>query len=184
MKFHCTRKFVLGFSCIVLFFVGAPLGAIIRKGGLGLPIVVGVVLFLTFHFIGIFAKNSAEDGTLSAFTASWLSTFIMLPLGVYLTYRATTDQGLFDGDIFINIKDKIFGKKEVVIAPPEEKVVYTLTAEEEKILDARSINQLKDVVQNYEELGYSKAVQYGALDRLAVLGITKENLRVQGFYKD
>ena len=104
------EKFVLAFGCIILFFVGAPLGAIIRKGGLGLPIVVGVVLFLTYHFIGIFAKNSAEDGSISPWIASWLSSLIMLPLGVYLTYRATTDQGLFDIDNFIDPIKKIFQK--------------------------------------------------------------------------
>ena len=104
------EKFVLAFGCIILFFVGAPLGAIIRKGGLGLPIVVGVVLFLTYHFIGIFAKNSAEDGSISPWIASWLSSLIMLPLGVYLTYRATTDQGLFDIDNFLDPIKKIFQK--------------------------------------------------------------------------
>ncbi|MFD0975852.1 LptF/LptG family permease [Salinimicrobium gaetbulicola] len=89
------EKYVLGFACIVLFFVGAPLGAIIRKGGMGLPMVIAILLFLTYHFIGIFAKNSAEEGTISPFLATWLSTLIMLPLGIILTYRATTDQGLF-----------------------------------------------------------------------------------------
>ncbi|MEH6407837.1 MAG: LptF/LptG family permease [Leeuwenhoekiella sp.] len=102
------EKFVLAFGCIILFFVGAPLGAIIRKGGLGLPIVVGVVIFLTYHFIGIFAKNSAEDGSISPWIASWASTLIMLPLGIYLTYRATTDQGLFDIDNFIDPIKKLF----------------------------------------------------------------------------
>ena len=71
---------------------------------------VGVVLFLTYHFIGIFAKNSAEDGSISPWIASWLSSLIMLPLGVYLTYRATTDQGLFDIDNFIDPIKKIFQK--------------------------------------------------------------------------
>lgn len=104
------EKFTLAVGCIVLFFVGAPLGAIIRKGGLGLPIVVGVVLFLTYHFIGIFAKNSAEDGSLSAWVASWLSTLILFPLGAYLTYRATTDQGLFDIDSIIDPIKKLFRK--------------------------------------------------------------------------
>jgi len=104
-------KYVLAFSCIILFFVGAPLGAIIRKGGLGLPIVIGVVIFLTYHFVGIFAKNSAEDDSLSPFIASWLSTFIMLPLGIYLTYRATTDQGLFDLDGFVEPIKRLFEKK-------------------------------------------------------------------------
>lgn len=89
------EKYALGFACIVLFFVGAPLGAIIRKGGMGLPIVIAIMIFLTYHFIGIFAKNSAEEGTISPFLATWLSTLIMLPLGILLTYRATTDQGLF-----------------------------------------------------------------------------------------
>ncbi len=104
------EKYVLAIACIVLFFVGAPLGAIIRKGGMGLPMVIAIVLFLTYHFIGIFAKNSAEDGTMSAFMASWLSTFIMLPLGVWLTYRATTDQGIFDLDSFFR-RFKIMKKK-------------------------------------------------------------------------
>ncbi|HET8753393.1 MAG TPA: LptF/LptG family permease [Salinimicrobium sp.] len=99
------EKYVLGVACIVLFFVGAPLGAIIRKGGMGLPMVLAILMFLTYHFIGIFAKNSAEDGTISPFWASWLSTLIMLPLGVLLTYRATTDQGLFSfGSFFEPIK--------------------------------------------------------------------------------
>ncbi|WP_373057517.1 LptF/LptG family permease [Zunongwangia sp. H14] len=99
------EKYALAVACFVLFFVGAPLGAIIRKGGMGLPMVVAILLFLTYHFIGIFAKNSAEDGSLSPFIATWLSTFIMLPLGIFLTYRATTDQGLFVmGNFFEPIK--------------------------------------------------------------------------------
>ncbi len=92
------EKYVFAVACIILFFVGAPLGAIIRKGGMGLPMVVAILMFLTYHFIGIFAKNSAEDGSISPFIAAWLSTLIMLPLGIYLTYRATTDQGLFAFD--------------------------------------------------------------------------------------
>lgn len=89
-------KYVIAFGCIILFFVGAPLGAIIRKGGMGLPMVVAITIFLTYHFLGIFAKNSAENGKLLPFFGTWLSTFIMLPLGIWLTYRATTDQGIFD----------------------------------------------------------------------------------------
>lgn len=88
------EKYVLAFACIVLFFVGAPLGAIIRKGGMGLPMVIAILIFLTYHFIGIFAKNSAQEGQISPLLASWLSTLVMLPLGIFFTYRATTDQGL------------------------------------------------------------------------------------------
>lgn len=104
------EKYVLGFACVILFFVGAPLGAIIRKGGMGLPMVIAILLFLTYHFIGIFAKNSAETGTISPFLASWLSTGIMLPLGIYLTYRATTDQGLLDFSSLIEPFKKLLKK--------------------------------------------------------------------------
>ncbi|WP_237690405.1 LptF/LptG family permease [Salegentibacter tibetensis] len=114
------EKYVLAAACIVLFFVGAPLGAIIRKGGMGLPMVVAILLFLTYHFIGIFAKNSAEDGSISPFMATWLSTLIMLPLGIYLTYRATTDQGLF---AFDNITEPIRkGLKKAGIIKPKRKI--------------------------------------------------------------
>lgn len=105
------EKYALGVACIILFFVGAPLGAIIRKGGMGLPMVVAILLFLTYHFIGIFAKNSAEDGTMHPFIATWLSTGIMLPLSIWLTYRATTDQGIFDFDSFMQRIGRLLGIK-------------------------------------------------------------------------
>ncbi len=106
------EKYVLPIACIILFFVGAPLGAIIRKGGMGMPMVVAILLFLTYHFIGIFAKNYAEDGTLSPLVASWTSTIIMLPLGIWLTHRATTDQGIFDMSAFMDRITRLFKKKE------------------------------------------------------------------------
>lgn len=112
-------KYVLAIACIILFFVGAPLGAIIRKGGMGLPMVVAIVLFLTYHFIGIFAKNSAEDGTLHPFIATWLSTVIMLPLSAWLTYRATTDQGVFDFDAFMQRFTKFLKKKDDLVSLDE-----------------------------------------------------------------
>ncbi|MFO7744003.1 MAG: LptF/LptG family permease [Psychroflexus sp.] len=91
-------KYALPFACVILFFVGAPLGAIIRKGGLGLPMVVAITLFLTYHFIGLFAGNSAEGGSIPPFLGSWLSTIVLFPLSAYLTYRATTDQGFVNLD--------------------------------------------------------------------------------------
>lgn len=176
------EKYVLGFSCILLFFVGAPLGAIIRKGGLGLPIVIGVVLFLTFHFIGIFAKNSAEDNSISPFVASWLSTFILLPLGVYLTYRATTDQGIFDWEWVGDLKNKLFRKNN-----KEERIIikdmsYSLSKDQEELLDSFSSNQLKDVVKNYKNFDSPEDMRLGAIDRLGQLGISLDNLKIQGYY--
>ncbi|WP_434036618.1 LptF/LptG family permease [Formosa sp. 4Alg 33] len=99
------EKLSLGFACIILFFVGAPLGALIRKGGLGLPMIIAILLFLTYHFIGLFAKNSAKDGTLDPVLATWFSTLVMFPLGVFLIRRATADKGLFEFDhILIPLK--------------------------------------------------------------------------------
>jgi lipopolysaccharide export system permease protein len=105
------KKFALALSCIILFFVGAPLGAIIRKGGLGLPMVIAIMLFLTYYFIGVFAGNYAKEGNIHPIFGAWLSTLIMLPLGVYLTKRATADRGLMDfGYMIDKIKD-LFRKK-------------------------------------------------------------------------
>jgi lipopolysaccharide export system permease protein len=96
------KKYALALSCIILFFVGAPLGAIIRKGGLGLPMVIAIILFLTYYFIGVFAGNYAKEGNIHPILGAWLSTLIMLPLGVSLTRRATADKGLMS---FGNIAD-------------------------------------------------------------------------------
>jgi len=98
------KKYALAFACVILFFVGAPLGAIIRKGGLGLPMVIAILLFLTYYFIGVFAGNYAREGKIHPMFGAWLSTLIMLPLGIFLTKRATADQGLLSigaiGDFF------------------------------------------------------------------------------------
>ncbi len=101
LSFH--RKFALAFSCIILFFVGAPLGAIIRKGGLGLPMVVAIVLFLAYYFFGVFSGNYAKEGNIHPILGAWLPTMIMLPLGIYLTKRATSDRGLMSFGHFIDI---------------------------------------------------------------------------------
>lgn len=110
------KKYALALSCIILFFVGAPLGAIIRKGGLGLPMVIAIVLFLTYYFIGVFAGNYAKEGNIHPVIGAWLSTFIMLPLGVFLTKRATADKGLMSfGSILDYFKD-LFKKKDKTTA--------------------------------------------------------------------
>ncbi|MGJ8667080.1 MAG: LptF/LptG family permease [Patiriisocius sp.] len=156
-------KYVLAIACIILFFVGAPLGAIIRKGGMGLPMVVAILLFLTYHFIGIFAKNSAEDGTLHPFIATWMSTAIMLPLSIWLTYRATTDQGVFDFDTFISRFTRLFKKKSDSDLPENQ---ILLTQQEKALVLSRNDEQLKDIVHNHERLGYSKEVKEAAIKAL------------------
>jgi len=106
------QKYALAFGCIILFFVGAPLGAIIRKGGLGLPMVIAIILFLSYYFIGVFAQNYSKEGNIHPILGAWLSTLIMLPLGVFLTYRATNDKGLINiGAIIVDFFKGIFKKK-------------------------------------------------------------------------
>lgn len=102
------EKYTLGFSVFFLFLVGASLGAIIRKGGLGLPMVLAILIFLTFHYIGLFGKNAAEDSSISPFMGSWLSLFVIAPFAIYLTRRASTDKGLIDYDFLIVSIEKLF----------------------------------------------------------------------------
>lgn len=169
IAFH--EKFALGIACIILFFIGAPLGAIIRKGGMGLPMVIAIVLFLAYHFMGIFAKNSAEDGTLHPFIATWLSTLIMLPLSVWLTYRATTDQGIFDMDTFTQRLGRLFGKKETDAAIVNNGQVMLLTQQEKALVLSRTEAQLKEIVKN-DKQNYSQELKEAALLRLKQMGIT------------
>ena len=72
------------------------MGAIIRKGGLGLPLVLSIIIFLTYHYIGLFSKNAAEDNSISPFLAAWLSTFIIAPVAILLTRRASADKGFIN----------------------------------------------------------------------------------------
>jgi lipopolysaccharide export system permease protein len=104
------NKYALAFSCIILFFVGAPLGAIIRKGGLGLPMVIAIVLFLIYYFIGVFAGNYAKEGNINPILGAWLSTLIMLPLGIFFTKRATEDKGMVNFGAITDFFQMIFKK--------------------------------------------------------------------------
>ena len=111
VAFH--DKFALGLSCIILFFVGAPLGALIRKGGIGLPLIIAILIFLTYHFIGLFAKNSSEDSSVDPVVAAWLSSLILLPFSIYLTNRATKDRALIDFDsVLIPLKHLVTSKSD------------------------------------------------------------------------
>jgi lipopolysaccharide export system permease protein len=94
-------KFVIAFACFLMFFIGAPLGAIIRKGGLGLPVVFAMLIFISFHFANTFGKKLAEEGSLTPFLGSWMSSLVLTPLAILLTYRATNDIGLINLDIIV-----------------------------------------------------------------------------------
>lgn len=112
-------KFVIAFACILMFFIGAPLGAIIRKGGLGLPIVFAVGIFIIFHFINTFGKKVAQENGITPFMGTWMSSMVLSPLAILLTYRATNDiGGMFNFDVITvpvqNFFGSLFTKKESI----------------------------------------------------------------------
>ena len=99
------RKFTLSFACLIFFFIGAPLGAIIRKGGLGMPVVVSVLMFIVYYIIDTMGVKFAREGVIDVWQGMWLSSFVLLPIGIFLTYKAATDSALFNKDgykIFFN----------------------------------------------------------------------------------
>lgn len=105
-------KFVIAYACLLMFFIGAPLGAIIRKGGLGLPIVFAILIFIIFHFINTFGKKVAQQGELSPFLGCWMSAFVLTPFAILLTKRATDDKGFsLNFDWLSNFFNKIFPDK-------------------------------------------------------------------------
>ena len=110
-KLTINERYSLVFACIFLFLIGSSLGAIIRKGGLGFPLVLSIIIFLTYHYIGVFGKNAAEDNSISPFIGSWISTFIIAPFAIYLTMLVSTDRvirfSLFDKLIEVFNKTKI-----------------------------------------------------------------------------
>lgn len=116
-KSNLFDKYAFALTSIILFFVGAPLGALIRKGGFGLPMVISLTLFLAYNFIGTFTRNAAEDGSIDAMLGSWVPNIIMLPLGIYLIWRASADKAIFNLDNLLNpfklAFNKIFLRKNV-----------------------------------------------------------------------
>ena len=105
------KKFTLSIACIIFFFIGAPLGSIIRKGGLGLPVVISVVFFIIYHLISTICERMAVFGDMNMFLGVWLSSLVLMPVGLFFTFKATTDAALFDGDSWKKFFQRLFGKK-------------------------------------------------------------------------
>ncbi len=107
------RKFALSFACIVLFLIGAPLGSIIRKGGIGLPLVISVLFFIAFHITNTSGEKMVKEGVVTAFTGMWLSTMILIPVGFFLTYKAMKDSQLFNAEFYYRILRKLKMGKQI-----------------------------------------------------------------------
>ena len=102
------KKFTLSIACLIFFFIGAPLGSIIRKGGLGLPVVISVLFFVVYYVISTIGERMAVFGQLDMFLGVWLSSIVLMPIGLFLTFKATTDAALFDGDSWKKFFQKVF----------------------------------------------------------------------------
>lgn len=110
IEFHNRIAFSL--SCLVLFFIGAPLGSIIRKGGFGLPMIMAISIYVIYFFANTFGRNLAEESSVSAIVGSWIASIIMIPFAFFLTRRASKGMGLFNIDVFLQPITKLFRKKD------------------------------------------------------------------------
>jgi lipopolysaccharide export system permease protein len=105
IEFH--KKFSLSFACFVLFMIGAPLGSIIRKGGLGMPLVIAVVFFLVFHVTNMFGEKLTKQDAMTPWGGMWMSTFLLIPIGAFLTFKAMNDSQLFSNEFYFRLFRKL-----------------------------------------------------------------------------
>ena len=148
------RKYTLSFACFIFFFIGAPLGSIIRKGGMGMPIVVSVILFIIYYILDNVGYKMTRDGVWIHWVGMWFSSFILFPLGVFLTYKAMNDSVILNANAYVEFLKKLFfiredrhyPMKEVVISPP----VYS----EISLRMDKMNNDIDAYLQNYKSMGY------------------------------
>lgn len=147
-------KFTMSLSCLVFFLIGAPLGAIIRKGGLGMPVIVSVFTFIVYYMLDTSGTKLARQGEIPVWWGSWMSTAVLAPLGIFLTYQANKDSGVFNIDIYKNALRWVFAlrvkrnisMKEVVIDDPD----YTaISGELEKLTIACNEYTSQHLLQRY-----------------------------------
>ena len=121
------KKITLSLSCMIFFFIGAPLGAIIRKGGLGMPVVISVLIFVIYYIIDSGATRVAKSGEMDMVLGVWMSTLVLAPLGAFFTYKSNNDSVVFNAEVYINFFRMLLGlrpsrhvfKKEVIIEDPD-----------------------------------------------------------------
>ncbi|MDR2362221.1 MAG: LptF/LptG family permease [Prevotellaceae bacterium] len=111
MRIEWNSKFALSIACLIFFFIGAPLGAIIRKGGLGMPTVVSIFFFIIYWVIDITGRRLSRDGAWDPTFGTWISSCVLLPIGIFLTYKATTDSALLNADKYVTVFKAIFKKR-------------------------------------------------------------------------
>lgn len=129
-QIEMQKKFTLSFACLIFFFIGAPLGAIIRKGGLGTPIVVSVLLFIVYYIIDNMGYKLAREGRWAVWQGIWLSSEVLLPLGIWLTYKAVNDSAVFNPDAYRNMINRLTGRQKARLIEMKELIMYDLGTSE------------------------------------------------------
>ena len=99
-QIEIQRKYTLSLLCLIFFFIGAPLGAIIRKGGLGIPVIASVLMFLVYYVISMTGEKFVREDLLSPFAGMWISTFILVPISILLTYKAANDSVIMNVETY------------------------------------------------------------------------------------
>ncbi|MFA4182341.1 LptF/LptG family permease [Xylanibacter rodentium] len=144
-QIEAINKITLSLSCIIFFFIGAPLGAIIRKGGLGLPVIISVLVFIIYYIFENSGMRMARNDIWTVWFGKLISTAVLTPVAVFFTYKANNDSVVFNADLYINMIHTIFGirtkrnisKKEVIINDPD----YTV--------DATRLEEISNKVARY-----------------------------------
>jgi lipopolysaccharide export system permease protein len=162
------QKFTLSLSCLFFFFIGAPLGAIIRKGGLGMPVVISVLIFIIYYVINNMGYKMARDGKWIMFVGMWLSSAVLAPLGVFLTYKSNRDSVVLNADAYISWLKRVLGirsvrqifRKDVIIHDPEYTVLVgaldSLTRDCQVYMDRHRLTK----APNYYNLWMNEGVDH------------------------
>ena len=146
-KIEAYNKFTTAFSCLLFFFIGASLGAIIRKGGLGIPIIVSVLVFITYYILDNSGYRMAREGIWSVWFGKLLSTLVLTPLAVFVTYKAHNDSMVFNLDLYHNFFIKLFGLHLKRHISMKEVVIYEPHYSE----DREKLSNIQSLLTNYRE---------------------------------
>lgn len=161
-------RITLALACLLFFFVGAPLGAIIRKGGLGMPTIISVGIFILYYIINTSGMKMARDGSINMVVGMWMSTFILTPAGAYLTFMANRDSVVFNLDAYLAFLRRLLGfrtkrhlfRKEVIITPPDVEADLLLAQSiRQEAEDYRQTNRLW-IAPNYFRLFFRTRPDY------------------------
>lgn len=149
------RKFTLSLACLIFFFIGAPIGSIVRKGGLGTPAIISILFFVLYWVVDISGKKLANDGAISPFVGAFISTFVLAPIGVFLTWKSTQDSAIFNPETFFksigNFFAKIFSKTRRAVIKAQEEEERKAGLHDEEVLRENIARSQQQHINNTDQ---------------------------------